>query len=202
MWVVRRRGGCDLFRTRLVGKSRQQAIYRICSCSCGLCGYSRTRPRPQCRTLRLPDRFIFRHVSCSQQAHRAFYDAIVHLPFSAHVYEAAPTPSGQPVDGFGELRRAIETIALGCPELVVANQKLYIDLERRDMRLVRQLRTSVRQALRRVGRETFANMQPCPDHRIEGGIVQIAGMLAGEYREQRGLAGPSLPRIETRITVL
>lgn len=154
------------------------------------------------RTLRLPDRFIFRHVSCSQQAHRAFYDAIVHLPFSAHIYEAAPTSPGQPVDGFGELRRAIETIALGCPEMVVANQKLYIDLERRDLRLVRQLRTSVRQALRGVGRETFANMQPCPDHRIEGGIVQIADMLAGEYREQRGLDGPYLPRIQTRITVL
>jgi hypothetical protein len=45
-------------------------------------------------------------------------------------------------------------------------------------------------------------MQPCPDHRIEGGIVQIADMLEGEYREQHGLDGPYLPRIETRITVL
>lgn len=149
--------------------------------------------------LRVPERYVFRHAGCSGAAHRAFYDVISEIQFEARLLIVPPVPHGVPIRGHEEIRMAIVRLILDCPDAVVAKQRLYIDLERRDIKQVRELRTHVRRELAAVGRRTFENIQPCPDHRSEGGTVQLADMLAGELRENDGVDGPYLPRIRHKL---
>ncbi len=149
--------------------------------------------------LRVPEGYVFRHVGCSDAAHRAFYDVISDVLFSARLLVVPPIPRSAPIRGHEEIRMAIVRLVLDCPDTVVAKQKLYIDLERRDSKQVRELRTRVRRELGALGRRTFENMQPCPDHRSEGGIVQLADMLAGELREHAGVGGPYLRSISSKL---
>ena len=149
--------------------------------------------------LRVPERCAFRHVGCSDAAHRAFYDVIAEIPFEARLLIVPPTPRDSPIRGHEEIRAAIVRLILDCPDAVVARQKLYIDLERRDSKQVREPRTRVRRELGARGRRTFENIQPCPDHRSEGGIVQLADMLAGELREHGSAGGPYLQRISRKL---
>lgn len=149
--------------------------------------------------LHVPEHHAFRHVGCSDAAHRAFYDAVSEIPFEARLLIVPPIPRAIPIRGHEEIRMAIVRLILDCPNDVVAKQRLYIDLERRDSKQVRDLRTRVRRELAAVGRRTFENIQPCPDHRSEGGIVQLADMLAGELREHGNAGGPYLPRISRKL---
>lgn len=152
--------------------------------------------------LRVPESHVFRHVGCSDAAHRAFYDEISEIPFEARLLVVPPIPHGVPIRGHEETRVAVVRLILDCPDAVVVGQRLYIDLERRDSKQVRELRTRVRRELREVGRQTFENIQPCPDHRREGGLVQLADMLAGEFREYGQVDGSYLPRISGKLTLL
>lgn len=152
--------------------------------------------------LHVPESFVFRHVGCSDAAHRVFYDAIAEVPFTARLLIVPPVPRGVSIRGHEEIRLAVVQLVLDCPEAVVAKQRLFIDLERRDSKQVRELRTRVRRELGAIGRRTFENIQPCPDHRSEGGIVQFADMLAGELREYRGIEGPYLPQLRQKLIVV
>lgn len=154
------------------------------------------------KRLRVPETSVFRHVSCSHAAHKAFYDELANVPFTARLLVVPPVPRNQPIRGHEEIRAAVTQLVLDCPNTYVARQKLYIDLERRDMKQLRELRTRVRKELTTTGRKTFENIQPCPDHRIEGGIVQVADMLAGEFREHGGIYGPFLPLFQSRLRVI
>lgn len=152
--------------------------------------------------LRISETSVFRHVSCSQAAHRVLYDELAKVPFTARLLAVPPVPRNQPIRGHEEIRVAVTRLVLDCPNAYVAQQKLFIDLERSDRKQVRDLRTRVRKELAAAGRKTFENIQPCPDHRIEGGIVQVADMLAGELREHGGICGPYLLSLQSKLHII
>jgi hypothetical protein len=153
--------------------------------------------------LHVAETYVFRHVGASAAAHRAFYEVLVDLPIDIHVHVVEkPRWTAEFVkrtSGPDRICDCVVTIIVGCPDRVVANQKLLVDLRRQDMAFVRALRKSLSRALLGIGRKTFENVQPCPDHRIEGGIVQVADMIAGEIREQGALRGPYLEALGARI---
>lgn len=155
------------------------------------------------KKLGLPDTYVFRHVGASAATRRAFYDALARAPIDAHIHviEKARWTTGylKRSSGPDRICDGIVEVVLGCPDLLVAQQKLLIDLRRKDMQFVRGVRLALRRALAGIGRETFENVQPCPDHRIEGGIVQVADMIAGEVREQGRIGGPYLTAIRSRM---
>ena len=84
--------------------------------------------------------------------HREFYDSIQRVPWSAHVYTLETQDwrcrQGASARGLDCIRDGIVALVLGCPDRLVANQILYIDLLSREERLVQDYRTSMRQALR------------------------------------------------------
>ena len=156
--------------------------------------------------LRLSPDHVFKHVNASIAARRAFFQTLGRTDMQGHVHlidKAAWTEQYVKTSrGPDRIRDGIVTLVVGCPDALVAGQRLFVDLQRKDMEQVRNLRTAVRQALRGVQRKSFANVQPCPDHRQHGQIIQVADMIAGEVREQGALTGPYLPALGGRIRVV
>lgn len=101
------------------------------------------------------------------------------------------------------LRDAIVSLILGCPDAVVARQVLYIDLPAREI-AVAGYQTAIRSALRteRPRRTGFKDVRSCADHRLHGGIIQTADMIAGEAREHGNLVGSYLPRLGRRVILV
>lgn len=156
--------------------------------------------------LRLPQNFVFHHSEASLQARRAFFAALARMQLSAHVYMMdkahwtavyvnGSTGTDCIVDG-------IITLIASCPSTVVGEQMLYIDLPRSEGRLVQHYRTMIRQALRRSKRPAFRDVKPRPDDRDDAALIQIADMIAGEVREQNGMAGSFLPALRQQITIV
>ena len=156
--------------------------------------------------LRLPPNFVFKHLGASTPTQQRLFAALGRLPMRAHVLIVdKSTWTDEYVRrsrGPDRVFDAVIALVLGCPEALVARQRLFVDLERRDMRMVRDLRTAIRQALSGAGRKSFANVQPCPDHRQHGSIVQIADLIAGEVHEQGGLGGPYLPALGAKLRIV
>ena len=157
-------------------------------------------------TLRLRSNYPFKHLSASPPVHHHVFAALSRLAMSAHVHIVdKSTWTKQYIrqsSGPDRICDGLITPVLGCPDSVVANQRLFVDLERKDLSVVRNQRTALRQALRGIGRQPFGNVQPCPDHRLHGGIIQVADMIAGEVREQGGLSGPYLSALGAKIRIV
>jgi hypothetical protein len=154
-------------------------------------------------TLRLPPNYPFKHLDASMAIHRHLFGVLSRLDMQAHVLvidKAAWTKDYiQRSSGPERICDGVLALILGCPDPLVDGQRLFVDLERRDMNQLRDMRTAVRKALRGVARRSFANVQPCPDHRLHGGIIQVADMIAGEVHQQGGVTGPFLPALGARI---
>ena len=151
-----------------------------------------------------PLKSVFKHVGADDPTHREFYRALLRIPFAAHVHmldKAAwhaqyGSKGSRGDDCIGD---GITTLLLGCPDAVTADQTLYIDLPHRERTTMRKYREVIRSALRGADRETFRRIKARPDNRRDGGIVQIADMLAGEVRENSGIGGLYLPSVSSRI---
>ena len=154
-------------------------------------------------TLRLPLTYPFKHLGASTAIHRHLFAVLGRLDMQAHVLiiDKATWTKDYLRRSTGPERICDGVIALiiGCPDPLVNGQRLFVDLQRRDMDQLRDIRTALRHALRGVGRRSFANVQPCPDHRLHGGIIQVADMIAGEVHQQGGLIGPYLPALGAKI---
>jgi hypothetical protein len=158
------------------------------------------------RRLGRGDRYAFKHLEANDDIHTRFYAAIGRVQnLRAHVLvcdrsswvlQHVKTRRGDPC-----VCDTITALALLCPESVVADQTLYIDLPRRELPVVDAYRTAIRKSMRQADRRSFGHISPRPDDRLESGIVQAADMIAGEVREQLGLDGPYLPRLGSRIRV-
>jgi hypothetical protein len=156
-----------------------------------------------------PERdLVFKHsrLKSSAEAHRRFYEAVNGVDWSAHVHLLDKTAwnrqHGKGARGIDCIRDGITRLVAHCPDAVVANQVLFIDLPRAEEKLVQDYRMSIRKALKAIRRTGFRNVRPCPDHRQHGDIVQMADMIAGELREHEGLAGPFLPGLGSRIQLV
>jgi hypothetical protein len=157
--------------------------------------------------LRLPPTYPFKHLSASAAVHSQVFAALGRLAMQAHVHIIDKTTwTGQYIrqsSGPDRICDGLITLVLGCPNAFVAKQQLFVDLDRKkDMPMVRNQRTALSQALKGAGRQSFKNVQPCPDHRLHGGIIQVADMIAGEVHQQGGLTGPYLPALGTKVRVV
>lgn len=156
--------------------------------------------------LRLPEDYPFKHLASSPRTRTAFFAAMRRLPLAVHAHlidtrdwDALYLKESRGPDRIAD---GVIDLILACPDSVVAGQTLLVDLPRRELRVVRDLRTAIRMALRGARRRSFATVQPCPDHRESGAIVQVADMVAGELREHGGVAGPYLDIVRARIDLI
>lgn len=165
-------------------------------------GLSRLRAR-----LRLSPEFTFKHLGSAHRARKVFFSTLVDIPFTAHALVIDKLVD-RDADYFKQntgprqLTNAIIELIDHCPSQIVGGGTLLVDLPRRELNYIRELRTLVRKHLRANGRKSFHNIRPCPDHRLDGTIVQVANMIAGELYERGEVAGPYLPPISHRITVI
>ncbi|MGH2615373.1 MAG: hypothetical protein ACRDJC_09045 [Thermomicrobiales bacterium] len=156
--------------------------------------------------LRLSPDFPFRHSETTARTKSAFFAAVRRVPLTVHGHMldkaawSAQYVSGS--SGFDCICDGIITLLARCPRHVVDRQILYIDLPRRDGKLVERYRTTIRQALRRAKHPAFRDLKPRPDHRQDAAIIQVADMVAGEIRAQAGIAGPYLPSLGSRIQMV
>jgi hypothetical protein len=156
------------------------------------------------RELRVTEHFAFHHVGASVAVHERLYAALRAVPFAARVLlvdKELWTPDYiSRSSGPDRISDGLIRLVLACPDDVIARQRLLIDLEPRDRRIVRELAAAVRRSLQGVGRESFARVQACPDTRGGyGELIQIADMIAGEVREQGGIGGRYLSTLGGRI---
>jgi hypothetical protein len=153
--------------------------------------------------LRLPPTYPFKHLSASTAVHHHVFSALGRLAMQAHVHIIDKTTWTEQYvrqsSGPDRICDGLIALVLGCPDAIVAKQRLFVDLERRDLPIVRHQRKALSRALQGVGRKSFGNVQPCPDHREHGGIIQVADMIAGEVHQQGDIVGPYLPALGTKI---
>ncbi len=154
-----------------------------------------------------PD-YAFRHSRAKSflDVHRRFYEAIGHVPWHGHVHMLDKAAwSGQRVKGSRGtdcICDGLVALVIGCPIAVVAHQVLFIDLPPAEESTVQSYRMAMRKSLKGIRRTGFKNVRPCPDHRQQGAIIQVADMIAGEVREHGGLAGPFLPGLRSRLSLV
>ncbi len=86
----------------------------------------------------------------------------------------------------------IVTLVIHSPNEIVGGQRLYVDMPRSELQFVRRLRLALRGSLKAHGRRSYKSVDPRPDHRGDGNLIQIADMFAGELSEQHGRRGPYL----------
>ncbi len=152
--------------------------------------------------------YLFKHTRAkrSNAIHDRFYEALRPVDFAVRVLMMDKVAWGNQHAGrtraADSISDGIVELVLGCPDHVVARQVLYIDLPASEEKSVQTYRTAIRRALAGVRRTGFRDVRPCPDHRQQGGIIQVADMLAGEVREQEGLLGPYLPTLSSRIRLV
>lgn len=89
-----------------------------------------------------------------------------------------------------------------CPDEFVAGQGLLVDVPAKETVVISAIRDSLRRALASSGRRSFGKVKPCPDHRADGIVVQVADMLAGALQDQAAMEGPYLTPLARRITLV
>jgi hypothetical protein len=152
--------------------------------------------------------YVFKHqrAKSSNDVHNLFYEAIGRVPWNAHVLmldkRAWIDRRDKRTRGIDRISDGVITLVVGCPDDVVANQVLYIDLPPAEERVIQNYRTAIRKALKGIRRTGFKNVRPCPDHRQHGTIVQVADMIAGEVREHEGLSSPFLRKLGSRVRLV
>ncbi len=157
-------------------------------------------------TLRLDPEFSFHHSETTKPTRQAFFDALHHVPLSAHVHMLNKTVwssvyvSGSSGDDC--ICDGIVSLLVRCPPGVVNDQMLYIDLPRKEGKRVQRYRTTIRQAMRRARQPAFRDMKPRPDDHVDGALIQVADMVAGEVRQESGLAGRYLPALRSRVVIV
>jgi hypothetical protein len=158
--------------------------------------------------LGLPPTFVFSHNGASARTLAELFAAIARAPVTAHVHLLDKTAwnaqqVGKP-KGADCLCDGIVTLAQRCPGSIVARQVLYIDLPGNEEEALTRYRTEIRRALRaeRPRRAGFSDVRPCPDHRLQGGLIQVADEIAGEVRARNGRSGPYLERLGSAVMLV
>jgi hypothetical protein len=156
--------------------------------------------------LRVAPDFVFHHSDASDRTKAEFFAALQRAPVTAHVYMLNKSAwSAQYVTGSSGtdcILDGIIRLIASCPPHCVNEQMLYIDLQRREVEVVKRYRTTIRQALRRAKQPAFRDMKPRPDDQNDAALIQVADMVAGEVREHSGINGPYLPAHRHQITIV
>jgi hypothetical protein len=158
--------------------------------------------------LNVVSEYPFRHSSLRARGRRECFAAIARMPFTSHVYilEKTAWATGRVGSATGPdcLCDGIVALVERCPDKVVAGQILYIDASSDEEKGLVRYKTAIRQCLRaaRPRRMGFKDVRPCPDHRLRGGIIQVADMIAGEVKQYGGIGGSYLPTFGARVQLV
>jgi hypothetical protein len=159
------------------------------------------------RVLGLPPSYVFRNVGASAAVHRQLYEVLDDVALDVRtmlidkrLWTTQFRKSSRGLDRIGD---GIVALVMACPDVLVAEQRLLIDLEHRDRRVARDWSTVLRKSLRGTGRKSFGRVQACPDSRREyGDLIQVADMIAGEVHEQGGSGGRFLPTLGAKFQLV
>jgi len=86
--------------------------------------------------------------------------------------------------GTVRIAQAVAGLLLAAPQEIIANQRIMIDLPSNEEKIVRLVRDEIRNRLRSEGRDSIRALKPVPDHRLQGGLIQIADMAAGLIQDE------------------
>lgn len=156
------------------------------------------------RNLRVSPDFVFKHDNAANAVIAEVFSALQRTPLQAHVHlldkAAWKAAFGGRAKGNDMICGGIVQLVMACPNAIVAKQVLLVDPP--SMKLVRELRTSIRKSFRGVHRTGFRDVRPRRDDAADGAIIQAADLIAGEARRQVGLGGPHFPRLAGRVRVV
>jgi len=157
------------------------------------------------RKHRLPEGYVMKYSGMRPSIRASFFDILVDVPFNAFVsvvdksrWDASTIAH---TSGWDRVSNAITDLVLRCPPELPPVGILLIDLPASEMRLVTDVRIRVRKALRAHDRRSFRKVKPCPDHRLEGVVVQFADMLAGAISDEPEGDGPYLAGIRRFVQI-
>ena len=158
------------------------------------------------RRLGVPHEYVFKHAGSSDKTKAATFQAIAQMPVSMTVLSIQKAEWESTYlkrsTGIDRINDAIMELVCRLPDSLVEDQFLLIDLPRGELQTIKDLRVAIRKVLYGSGRRSFKNVRPRPDHRDETATIQIADMVAGEFRKQGACTGPHLSVIASKMTVL
>lgn len=153
-----------------------------------------------------PGNYVFKHSNSSAKVIRGYCDVLArnHVEFTVLIINKSTwSPSYlRGTRGKDRIADAVTALVALMPEVWVADQKLIIDGNRSERRLL----TTIRQGASRVCRDrdsgSFRKVAAVPDHRADAVLIQAADMVAGEVR-QHGASLHTIPRsLWNRIKVI
>lgn len=98
------------------------------------------------------------------------------------------------------LQHGVVTLVAACPDGVVARNVLLIDPP--SARFITNSKTPINRAFRTQHRTGYRSIRGLQDTHRDGGIIQVADMVAGEVRLCGGLTGPYLPGLGDKVVVI
>jgi hypothetical protein len=161
------------------------------------------------KRIRRPDDYPFKHVDAKPHVRREFFPVISRIPtLQAFVLTCEKTYRNRQFEGIriakGDFHtwHGIMALVAACPGELLTDQIMLIDLPRGEMPIVTAYRTGLRKGLKIARKPAIRDLRPRPDDRLDGAIVQVADMIAGEVRQYGGLNGPHLPALASRIHII
>jgi hypothetical protein len=155
------------------------------------------------QALGLPSGFVFKHDSASPRVKQHIFAALARLQFSGHVLcldKQAWRAANPGARGDDLLQNGVVALVAACPDCVVARNVLLIDPP--SARFIKNCKTPINRAFRAQLRTGYRSIRGLQDTHHEGGIIQVADMVAGEVRLCGGIAGPYLPGLGDKVSLI
>jgi hypothetical protein len=77
-----------------------------------------------------------------------------------------------------------------------------VDLPKQENAVVAALKSTINTSLRASGVRPAVTVKACPDHRLQGVIVQVADMVAGAVQRDGGQLGTSLGLLRRKVELV
>ena len=136
----------------------------------------------------LPETYAFKYSGSRPLIRDAFLSTLGNAPITitALVINKSAWDKEQIKATPGTLRiaRAVAGLLVVAPQEIIANQRIMIDLPSNEEKIIRLVREEIRNRLRGEGRDPIRALKPVPDHRLQGGLIQIADMAAGLIHDE------------------
>lgn len=158
------------------------------------------------RSRHLSPRFSFRYSGARPEVRSALFAEVGTVEWSAQALIIDKRAWGPAYlrgsRGRDRISDGIVTLVLRCADHLVAGQVLLIDAPREEISTINETRDVLRNALAGAGRRSFGKVKPRQDNRPDGGIVQLADMVAGVLHARERLDDPLLAPIRDRVTLV
>lgn len=142
------------------------------------------------RGRRLSEQFAFRYSACSTEVRLAFFTRLAPVSVSVTAVSIdkrnwyAQSRPGRPSEW---LDQAIAELVCAAAPSTITGQVILVDRPKSETKAVRATERVIKRALKGAELQPYPQIKPCPDHKSQGHIIQVADMFAGALRDQ----GPS-----------